>query len=174
MLKLRENEKILLVLHKHWFELTGPVITFFVLLIIPSIALSFLPLFTGSLDETTVTAVTNFSLALYIMVLILLLFLFWTDYFLDMWIITSERIIDIEQHGLFSRDIAEIPLCHVQDVTLEIHGLIETFLKFGTIKIQTAGEREFFIRNVPSLYEAKEVILRYAQENSKPKNQTGG
>lgn len=163
MLKLRENEKTLLVLHKHWFELTGPVITFLILLIIPPIVLSFLPLFTGSLDETTVTAVTNFLLALYIMILILFLFLFWTDYFLDMWIITNERIIDIEQQGLFNRDIAEIPLRHVQDVTIEIHGIVETFLKFGTIKIQTAGEREFYIRNVPNLYEAKEIILEYSR-----------
>ncbi len=162
MLKLRENEKILLVLHKHWFELTGPVATFLILLIIPSVALSFLPLFTGSFDEALVTSTTNFFLALYIMILIIFLFLLWTDYFLDMWIITTERIIDIEQNGLFKRDIAEIPLRHVQDVTVEIHGIIETFLKFGTIKIQTAGEREFHIRNVPNLYEAKEIILEYS------------
>ena len=100
------------------------------------------------------------------MVLLTFLFYFWADYYLDMWIITTERIIDINQLGLFSREISEIPLRHVQDVTIEVHGIIETFLKFGTIKIQTAGEREFTIDTVPRLYEAKDLILKYSREQN--------
>ncbi|MBI2640964.1 MAG: PH domain-containing protein [Candidatus Sungbacteria bacterium] len=167
MLKLYDNEKIVLIIHKHWFVMARTIATFAALVFIPPVILTFLPLATEQFDIRIVEPATNFFLSLYIMVLFIFLFLLWMDYYLDMWIITTSRIIDAEQHGLFNREISEIPLQHVQDVTIEIKGFIETFLKFGRIRIQTAGEREFTINFVPHLYEAKEVIIKYAHEAQK-------
>lgn len=161
MLKLNDEEKILAIIRKHWFVMARTIIIFVVLLLLPPIILSLLPLIPAELDPTLVEPLTNLLLALYIMVLLIFLFLLWMDYYLDMWIITNERIIDVEQRGLFNRQVSEIPLQHVQDVTLEVRGIIETFLKFGTIRIQTAGEREFKIEFVPNLYEAKDLILKH-------------
>ena len=161
MLKLSNEEKILLVIRKHWFVMVRTVIVFVVFLLLPPLVLTLMPYLAGYLGMELVEPLTNFLLALYIMVLLVFLFLMWMDYYLDMWIITNERIIDVEQRGLFNRHIAEIPLQHVQDVTIEVRGIIETFLKFGTIRIQTAGEREFRIEFVPNLYEAKDLILKH-------------
>ncbi len=161
MLKLNENEKILTVIRKHWFVMARTIVVFVVLLLLPPTVLSLLPFVTIEFDPAVVGPLTNLFLSLYIMVLLIFLFLLWMDYYLDMWIITNERIIDVEQQGLFHRQVAEIPLQHVQDVTIEVKGVIETFLKFGTIRIQTAGEREFKIEFVPNLYEAKDLILKY-------------
>lgn len=161
MLKLSENEKILIVIRKHWFVMARVLITFVVLLLLPPLVLTLLPFIEQNIAAEVFEPLVNFSLALYIMVLLAFLFLLWMDYYLDMWIITNERIIDVEQRGLFNRHIAEIPLQHVQDVTIEVKGIIETFLKFGTIRIQTAGEREFRIEFVPDLYEAKDLILKH-------------
>lgn len=165
MLNLHEHEEVVLVIHKHWFVMAKTLVVFFVLIIIPPIILTLLPLFTQNLNQQTVQPMANFFLALYIMILFLFLFLAWMDLYLDMWIITNERIIDIEQQGLFRRQMAEIPIKHVQDVTIEIKGVIETFLKFGTIRIQTAGEREFRIDYAPNLYEAKDLILKCARND---------
>ena len=138
------------------------MLAFLILILLPLILLTFLPLLTSNLDPNLLVPATNFFLALYMIILFLTLFLFWMDYYLDMWIITDRRIIAVEQKGLFRREIAEILLPRVQDVTLEISGIIETFLKFGTIRIQTAGEREFTIDNIPRLYEIKDIILKYS------------
>lgn len=161
---LHENEKILLVMRKHWFVMLRTVILFIILLLAPSAVLTALPFFTQNADYEMLEPVVNLFLSMYIMALLVLLFLFWMDYYLDMWIITSDRVIDVEQKGLFNRTIGEIPIKHVQDVTLEVEGFIETLLKFGTIRIQTAGEREFRINDVPHLYEAKDIILRCARK----------
>lgn len=161
MLNLNEGEKILLVIRKHWFVIARTVALFVFLLLLPPIVLSLLPYVTAEFDPAIVEPLTNLLLAVYIMVLLLFLFLLWMDYYLDLWIITNERIIDVEQQGLFNRQISEIPLQHVQDVTIEVRGIVETFLKFGTIRIQTAGEREFKIEFVPNLYEAKNMILKH-------------
>lgn len=167
MLQLYENEKILLVIHKHWFVMVRTIVLFVVLLLIPPVVLTLLPALVESLDSALVEPLTNMLLALYIMVLLFFIFLIWMDYYLDMWIITNSRIIDVEQRGLFNRLISEIPLKHVQDVTIEVKGFVETFLKFGRIRIQTAGEREFTINYVPHLYEAKDIIIKYAHEAQK-------
>lgn len=167
MLQLEDGEKIILVIRKHWFVMARTVIVFFVLLFIPAVVLALLPALGQFLDISSLGPFINFLLTLYLMMLLAFLYLTWMDYYLDMWIITNERIIDVEQFGLFSREISEIPISRVQDVTIEVHGIIETILKFGTLRIQTAGEREFTIHSVPRLYEAKDAILRYAKESSK-------
>lgn len=167
MLKFHENEKVILVIRKHWWVLARQTIAFIVLILIPPLALTFLPLAAQNFDPAVVEPIANFVLSVYIMILFIFFTLLWMDYYLDMWIITSERIIDIEQQGLFNREVSEIPLQSVEDVTIEIKGIIETFLKFGTIRIQTAGEREFTIDHAPDLYEAKDAILKHAKAQTR-------
>lgn len=163
MLQLQPDEKILTSIRKHWFVVLRSLVIFIILVLIPPVVLSVFPLIVADFDTELIGTLVNFFFSLYLITLFLFLFLFWMDYYLDMWIITDRRIIDVEQKGLFRRIISEIPLTRVQDVTIEIHGIIETFLKFGTIKIQTAGEREFTIDNIPRLYEIKNIILRHVR-----------
>lgn len=170
MLQLKGGEKIILVIRKHWFVMARTVFVFFVLLFIPAVVLALLPALGQFLDISSLGPFINFLSALYLMMLLAFLYLTWMDYYLDMWIITNERIIDVEQFGLFSREISEIPISRVQDVTIEVHGIIETLLKFGTLRIQTAGEREFSIHSAPRLYEAKDAILKYARGENKSLN----
>lgn len=172
MLKLQENESILLVVHKHWFVLTRSVLIFGVLFLVPPIVLSALPALGEYYDAEKLSAAVNFFLSLYIMILVLLLFLLWMDHYLDMWIVTTKRVIDIEQIGLFSRTVSEVPLDKIQDVTIEIRGVVETFLKFGKLRIQTAGERDFVIEDAPNLYEIKDAILKHSR-NSVVVNERG-
>ena len=107
------------------------------------------------------------------MIISLFLFMFWVDYYLDMWVITSERIIDIEQKGLFRREISEFMLDKVQDITVEIPDIMATLLKYGNINIQTAGEKSFTIKQIPKIYEAKNLILDYSSGNRKKNNNVG-
>ena len=51
-------------------------------------------------------------------------FIEFTDYYLDTWIVTTERIISIEQKGLFERTASELDLISVQDATAEVHGFL--------------------------------------------------
>ena len=89
-----------------------------------------------------------------------------TDYILDIVRITDKRIIDVDQKGFFSRNIASIRLEDVQDVTIDTVGLIPTLLKFGTIKIQSSGaQNEFVINGVRHPEKIKEIIL-HAQNSA--------
>ena len=91
--------------------------------------------------------------------------MFWTLYYLDVWIITDKRIIDIEQKGIFNREISTFRTDNIQDVTIEIRGIIGTFLKFGDIHIETASENNsFVIREALNPERVKEVILKQHNE----------
>lgn len=150
-----------MVLHRHWIAIVGKVAVGGILLLLPFIAL---PL-TGFLPHISVSLVgaTLFFFVIYILIVFLILFIFWIEYYLDVWIITTERIIDIEQKSLFNREISEFRIQNVQDVTIDIPGMLATFLKYGNMTIQTAGERSFTIHDVPNLYEAKNLILDYSK-----------
>ena len=82
--------------------------------------------------------------------------------------ITSERIIDIQQKGFFSRVIAEHKLFRIQDVTSEVHGIIPTVFKYGDVYIQTAGTKQrFFFNQVPNPERVRNIIIKLVQRNKK-------
>lgn len=170
MLQLRENEKIAIVVRKHWFVIANRLSLFLFLLIVPIAAL---PAFSGlfsvvGINPTMAAPFVHFFLSIYIMTLLAGVYFFFMDYCLDSWIVTNQRILDIEQHGLFSREISEIPINRVQDITIEVRGFFRTIFKFGTIRLQTAGEREYTIDNIPHLHEIKDAILRYTHPDTAP------
>ena len=164
MIKLHDNETVILLLHKHWFVMIRAALTLVAMLALLIFILAVLPVITADFDPHLVSPLTGLGTTAYLMVMLIFTFFSWMDYYLDVWIVTEKRIMDIEQRGLFSREVAEIPMANVQDVTIEVLGIIETILKFGTIKIQTAGEREFTIDDVPRLAQVKDIILTYAHQ----------
>ena len=65
----------------------------------------------------------------------------------------------MEQKSFFSRDVATLRLDKIQDIRVKIRGILATFLDFGEIQIQTAGEsEEFILRYVPKPDKIKSVI----------------
>ena len=100
-----------------------------------------------------------------VMFSVLYVYVQWLDYYLDVMIITNKKIIDIDQKGFFNRNSIETSLVKVQDVKWEIHSMLGTFLKFGSIMIQTAGETsEGFGMDYISHPEETAHIIRNIQE----------
>jgi len=130
--------------------------------VLPYVMLSFLPL--GIMLASVPIAIVGPTLAfLYITWLLVLwigIFMCWTLYYLNVWIVTNERIIDVHQRGLFSRELLTAELERVQDVTVDTEGIIQTLFGFGTLTIHTAGEgTNFIITNAMHPLEAREKIM---------------
>jgi hypothetical protein len=68
---------------------------------------------------------------------ILIMFYSWIGWNYSVFIITSVRLIQITQKGLWTRSVVDIGLDKIQTVSYEVHGLQETLLGFGTIVVQT-------------------------------------
>ena len=101
-----------------------------------------------------------------------MLFVFWTNYYLDVWIITNKKILNVDQHGLFKREVIVLHLDKIQDITYMVDGLVATTLNYGNIKVTTAGkEAEFVLPGIPNpaLVQAKinEALLAHKKESFK-------
>lgn len=67
----------------------------------------------------------------------LLFFPSWLAWYYSVFIVTSQRFIQITQKGLFHRSVSDLGLNHIQTINYQISGLQQTLLGFGTIVIQT-------------------------------------
>ncbi len=141
------EEKIILALHRHWFVFLNKVITFLALGLGPLIlGVAFKTITHWQYDPTSLGfGVAVMVAALYYLFIWILLFGFWLDYYLDYFLVTDHRVVDVEQSGLFNRSVAELRLNRIQDVTSEVKGFFPTILHFGNVYIQTAGQQERFI-----------------------------
>jgi len=154
MITLHENEKIIAKVRKHWFVIftEGLFLLFLVLA----------PIFFFLLSGNKGGAITPFFVLLYLAWLLavwIIFFVLWTDFYLDVLLITDSRVVDIEQIGLFARDMAELRYENIQDIRVEIGGIIATLLNFGNLHIQTAGvQKEFVIKHIPHPDQVKDLI----------------
>jgi len=165
---LESGEHVLLEVRKHWFLLFIKTWFLPVLAVLPMAA--FLVIATSNVQiPFTVTMdhvwLIVFFYLLWILILWLVAFVIWTDYYLDAWFITYRRVIDIDQKGIFAREVSSLPFERIQDVTTDVSGPVATLLNFGTMSVQSAGDkREFYMRGARKPYECKDVILDQRQK----------
>ncbi len=141
------NEEIILLVRRHWLIFLG-YISFWILLAIGPVALYGLAIyFNIFIDNISdeVYALVAFLISLYYIYVCLFAYHAFIDYYLDVWIITNERIVNTEQNGVFSRVTSELSFRNVQDVTIEINGILPTIFNYGNVYIQTAAEKNRFV-----------------------------
>jgi len=160
MLELDQDEILIKVFRKHIFHFLTQIFGLIIIALLPLVAYPFVESF---LFPDSPARFAYFSLFIYFMFLMVLWnigFVIWTDYYLDMWILTDKRLIDVEQKGLFSREVSSLRLDRIQDIKLQVSGFIQTFMGMGSVYVQTAGsEKEFVIRNAKHPEQAKDMIL---------------
>lgn len=152
-----EGEEVILLLRCHGFTIISPVCLIFMLGFVPPLLWV-----TVFYSNTGLAAqLFWFMASLWYLILWAFLFYFTTLYALNTVILTDRRLIDNVQEGFFKRRVSELNTYRVQDVTTNINGVIETFLNFGDIVVQTAAsEREFVFRNIANPEEIKDKIMK--------------
>lgn len=109
----------------------------------------------------------SFGYAVWLLFLWVIFFIEWTDYYLDIWVITDKRIIDVEQIGFFNREVTSFYYAQIQDITVETRGFIETFFNFGTLHVATAGHViDIAIKGASRPEEARALILKQSHRDS--------
>jgi uncharacterized membrane protein YdbT with pleckstrin-like domain len=167
-----ENEQVLQIIHRHWFNV---LIQFFIVIFAAMVIfgswilmLFLYPEILGKLGPQTISFIETTAL----LFVWFYAFLIWIDYYFDVWIITNERIVNIEQKGLFLRRSSDLEFAKIQDVTTDIVGLIPTILNYGDVYVQTAGEVERFkFRQVPDPNAIKSLVMDRYKKTETPQPQ---
>lgn len=94
---------------------------------------------------------------------------FLTWYF-NVYIITDERIIDIDFYSLIYKEVSETKIEKIQDVTYKMSGAIRALFNFGTVFIQTAGEvPEFEFEDVARPAQVAKILNRLILQEEQEK-----
>lgn len=145
-ISFNEGEHVVLEVRRHWFVLFAHSFVVVLLALIPLgfiVNLDILPINFNS--EGNIFSFFMFFYLVWLFVLWLYSFYVWTDYYLDIWIITNQKIMAVEQFGFFGRKVSTLTFSKVQNVSTESHGIIATFMGFGTLQVETAGHDSDFI-----------------------------
>ncbi len=150
--RLDPNEEVVTVIRKHWFMFAIQVFILSVVALFPLLAALFIPA-TAFESLSQIGASSTFLVFLYMLWVLMtwnLAFISWTTYYLDTWIVTNRRIIDIDQRALFQRKVTTLMLEKIQDMTVDVDGLFQTLFGFGTLILHTAGAED------------PDIVIRYA------------
>jgi hypothetical protein len=163
------NEKILIVVREHWFRLFVKLVVVFVLMLLPYSMRTLLGDQLPILDTAQGEALVSLVLQFYYLALLISLFIIWILYYLNLHIVSEERIVDINQVGLLNHVVSELNIETIEDVSSETTGLFGNILNYGTVFIQTAGATERFqFEKVPNpAYIASVILELYEQQTSK-------
>lgn len=161
------GEQVVLLLHRHGFVAARIVVLYVFLGIVPAAAWVLLGSYTTAITDTASAGYAALVLlfASYFLLWGLLFFVSWLNYYLDVWIVTNERIINIKQVRLFHRTVSEQKLYRVQDVTWEMQGVLGNMLKYGNVIIQTAAEQsKFTFEHIPDPEGVAKTVMHLLEQ----------
>jgi uncharacterized membrane protein YdbT with pleckstrin-like domain len=152
------GEEVVALIRKHWFTVLFPMFLVFIALLLPIVV--------GVTLREKLLEVELWNLYLFVSSIWYLLF--WLValrtlmlYSLNTVIVTNHRIIDNDQYGFFDRKVSELHIRRVQDVSVHTVGVLQTFLHFGDITVQTAAsEKQFVFSQIPRPEVTKDTIMR--------------
>ncbi len=154
----RSNEDVIFVLKRHPWVLAKPGFLFIGIVILLVVGIIIFGL--SNITSVMIIGFICFTLLYggYIFYL----------YYNFIYILTNQRIIVIEQSGIFSRRLTEAELNKIQNISFEIRGPIRTLLNFGHVQIRTAGvDPTIVLKDVDNPYEVQQKINKYLmKENS--------
>lgn len=123
----REGEKLLFIFRRHMIAMRKG----FYMLVIPLIITAIPPLIWQNNLELFLLPVVGFLIGL---VLFFYHFILW---YFTIYIVTDQRIRQVTQRGFFGKDVIELKLSKVQNISYNIPGFSGEIFKYGTIVIQT-------------------------------------
>jgi len=133
----RPGEKVLFVFRRHIIAMRKG----FYLLLIPLVITAIPPLIWQDNLELFLLPVGGLALGI---VLFLYHYIMW---YFTIYLVTNQRIRQVTQRGIFGKDVVELRLSKIQNISYNIPGFTGEILGFGTIVIQTfVGD--LVIRNV--------------------------
>ncbi|MFA4995921.1 MAG: PH domain-containing protein [Patescibacteria group bacterium] len=147
----REGEKVVSVVKNHPFVFLFPGLKSVLFLVVGIAVYLFWP--------------SQYSgMVLFITILIGLGIFFRTyfDYSQSVFVITNQRIINVDQDGFWKRKITETEIDKIQDAASETSGMLRTMFKFGDLVIRTAGVSqgsEIRVKNIANPYQVQQKIV---------------
>jgi len=154
-----DEEEILLAMRPHWITNVGWIVVTLAMVFGPALIKSF-----ALLDELPVKYQLLGGLFWYMATFAFAFEKFLSWYF-DVYIITDERVIDIDFNNLLDKKFSEAKLSMIQDVTSRQIGVSQTMFNYGSVLIQTAAEiNQIHFDRIPNPEKVVKVLQLMREE----------
>lgn len=158
---LNEDESLIKIIRQPWLKLVISLILPVILILLPFFFLY--PLFYWGNKGIIIFA----SLLLIGLVRLIRNIIIW---YWQIFIITNQRIVDIDQKGLFQKTVSDISLTKVQDVFYKIKGVWQTLTRLGDVNIILDDKKtRIEIKNIRQPRKIQQLILQLKAETLKDK-----
>lgn len=133
-----DTEKVILFLRQHLFVLFVPILITVLLLIVPTLLFPIIPFLNLPVRlPSGYLLVGTFAWYLATFGFALMSFLRW---FFNIYIVTNERVVDIDFKFLLYKQFSEAKIGKIQDLTFRSGGIIAALFNYGDVMVETAGE----------------------------------
>ncbi len=159
-----KKEKILVLLRQHWATQLSWMLM--------ALLMVFLPLSLTVVPMVTFMPVNYQFMTVVMWYLLTLAYLYekFITWFFHVFIITDERVIDVDFYNLLYKEVSDTKIDNIEDVTYRQGGVLRAMLNYGDVEIQTAGEKqEFKIESVPEPHKVAKILneLKLEEEHEK-------
>lgn len=161
----REGDKVVLFVRKHWIKYAIVFLVSLVLFAIPLIALIFFLLNTA--DTTAFSAeLLTVGISTYVLIMMGLILHAFVDFYLDMLVITQDRVIYVRQNGFFNQQIDEVHIWDVDECGVDIKGFLKSMLCYGDLVIHTGNDAAILtVDDVPHPDKIAQRIMHLHKEH---------
>ncbi|KKU37742.1 MAG: hypothetical protein UX52_C0019G0004 [Candidatus Amesbacteria bacterium GW2011_GWA1_46_35] len=158
----QEDEEIVLLLRAHPITNLGWVLLVILMLVLPGVILG-----TGVFAAVPGKFVLVGKLVWYLVTLMYAMerFLYW---YYSVFIVTNERLVDIDFENLMFRVITYANLNHIEEPAMVTGGFIRSMFQYGDVFVTTASEKPTIeALGVPWPHKVVDIISRLAEELEK-------
>ncbi len=171
IIRQKPYEKIEYLLHRHAFTFVPKAFLFLAMMAMP-VGLYFLleNIYPELLNSEKIFPLAVLAASSYYLSIYLFAYAQFVEFYLDMWVVTNDRIIDIRQKGLFARTVSEMDLYRIQDTTASIKGFFPTMFNYGNLQVRTAATgdtNDIIFYNIPDPNELRESLIQLAESDRK-------
>jgi len=152
---IRPGEQIVMTTRQHAWRLMPVVYYWLLAIVVTFVVLKFF-------GASKVFSITVGALAVVGLFFSLYRYFIWNN---GISIVTNQRVIKVNQRGLFAREISEAEIERIQEVSTRIVGPIHTMLNFGDVDIDTASDNgKIDLKDVSDPYNVQQAIVKFQRE----------
>lgn len=155
------DERILFVAHKHWASFLHDVLY----VILPALVAFALLLVISNAPQsgvnTGIHVLASILFPLSLLAVVIMATILWSNYYLDMVVVTDRRLFFVSQTSLIKREVFGWNLHEIRRVDARRDTFLETVFNFGTVQIATAESEDVIpLEGIPDPERLCSMILK--------------
>jgi uncharacterized membrane protein YdbT with pleckstrin-like domain len=164
---MQPEEEIIYEIKRHPAGIFGLYIGAGLLLVIMAIAAFIFVTYVFGSDNSAVMILSGIVFFIVSFLVLVFVFISTVVYWGNHWIVTTDSLTQISQMNMFRKQSAQLSLESLEDISSEKQGVFAQLFNYGTLRAETAGEREKFMFRYcpdPDNYAQKLLAAREAYQ----------